>query len=324
LIAPAVRMFLPKGVLAKSRVIEDARTGIPAGSCRKVVGICENALKKRYAERPSLGKVWVAEELKDYLVPFSQRSASKALRTIVRGSRLRFAEDVRVIRGFIWWKNARNGRERTDIDLSAMLLDEQWRYVEHISWTNLRSSRTNSCHSGDIVDAPKGAAEYVDIDIEAARKARVRYVVFSVHGYTEQNFCDLPECSFGWMERETAEPGERIFDASALGTRIDLAMESRCGVPVFFDLKERCAVWMDMATSSPVSRSNCLENKLLGILLVCRGFASLHKPNLYDLAVLHGQARGEMASSREEADTVFALDGGITPFDADVWMADYI
>ena len=49
-----------------------------------------------------------------------------------------------------------------------------------------------------------------------------------------------------------------------------------------------------------------------------------YKPDLYDLAVLHGQARGEMASSREEADTVFALDEGITPFDADVWMADYI
>lgn len=322
--APAVRVFLPKGRLAQSHVIEDTLTGIPEETCRKAADICENALKKRYAERPSLGKVWVAEELKDCLVPFSQRSASKALRTIVRGSRLRFGDDARVIRGFLWWKNAFDGSERTDLDLSALLLDEKWRYVEHISYTNLRSPQINSCHSGDIVDAPKGAAEYVDIDIEAARKARVRYVVFSVHGYTRQNFCDLPECSFGWMERETVKPGEEIFDASALGTKVDLAMESRCGVPVFFDLKERCAVWMDMATSSPVSLSNCLENKLLDILLVCRGFASLHKPDLYDLAVLHGQARGEMAPSREEADTVFALDGGITPFDADVWMADYI
>ena len=324
LTAKSLRVFLPKGELAKSRVIADTLPGIPEESCRRLVGICENALKRQYAQRGHLGKVWIADELKSYCVPFSQRSASKALKTIVRGSRLRFGDTARVIRGFLWWKNAFDGCERTDLDLSALLLDEKWRYVEHISYTNLRSPQINSCHSGDIVDAPLGAAEYIDIDIEAAQKAHVRYVVFSVHGFTMQDFCDLPECSFGWMERENAEGGERIFDASALGNKIDLAMKSRCGVPMIFDLKERCALWMDMTTDSPLGGWNSLESTSLNILAVCRGLAAMHKPDLYDLALLHAEARGELAASREEADTVFGIDEGITPFDTDVWMAQYI
>ena len=197
----SVRVFFPKGCLAKSYIVENDLTGIPVDSCERVVAICERILKEKYSELESMGKVWISERLRDYIVPFSRRSASKSLRTITRGSRLRFSDDVQVVRGFIWWKNAKTNW-RTDLDLSALLLDEHWQYVEHVSFTNLRSTKTGSCHSGDIVNAPAGAAEYIDIDLQKAQKAGARYVVFSVHGFTVQNFCDLPECSFGWMERE--------------------------------------------------------------------------------------------------------------------------
>lgn len=81
------------------------------------------------------------EQLKNHLVPFSQRSASKALRTLSRGSKVDLPEGD-TIRFFLWWKEGYvNGQHtgRVDIDLSAAMYDEDWQYKEHVSFTNLRS-----------------------------------------------------------------------------------------------------------------------------------------------------------------------------------------
>nr|MCR4576092.1 hypothetical protein [Lentisphaeria bacterium] len=86
-----IRVFFPKGSIAKSYVIMDKLPGIPRETSCRMVEICENALVRQYARRERLGKVWVSEQFSQYLVPFSQRSASKALRTVVRGSRIPWA-----------------------------------------------------------------------------------------------------------------------------------------------------------------------------------------------------------------------------------------
>ena len=315
-----IRVFFPKGEMAKSHVILDRLPGIPSESSRRMVEICENALVRQYAKREGLGKVWVSDRLKHYLVPFSQRSASKALRTVVRGSRIPWEPDTKVVRGFIWWKNSEFGR--TDIDLSAMMMDENWKYVEHVSFTNLRSTQTGSCHSGDIVDAPKGAAEYIDIDLKKAKAAGVRYVAFNIYGYTQQPFCDLPECSFGWMERDKVKGGQ-IFEAASVRNKIDLSCNSKIALPVIFDLEEGVAIWMDMALKESLDY-NTLENNSKGVIAVCRALVEMHKPNLYDLVQLHIRARGEQVDDKTQADIVFDVDDGITPYDVEKWMAEYI
>jgi len=50
----------------------------------------------------------------------------------------------------------------------------------------------------------------------------------------------------------------------------------------------------------------------------------LQKPNLYDLFVAHATARGTLVMDREQADTVFALDGDVTPFDTEDILANYL
>ena len=101
-------------------------------------------------------------------------------------------------------------------------------------------------------------------------------------------------------------------------------MASRCGVPLFFDLQEKCAVWMDMATESPLRYWNSVESNAGNILSVCRGLEQMHKPDMYTLAMLHAQARGMPVENKEDADLIFDLEDGITPFDTDIWMAEYI
>ena len=83
-----------------------------------------------------------------------------------------------VVRFFIWWKN---GRSTTDLDLSAVLYDDDCRFVDAVTYYNLKNFGGH--HSGDIVDAPQGAAEFIDLSIEKCRKKKVRYVVASLNSF---------------------------------------------------------------------------------------------------------------------------------------------
>ena len=49
-----------------------------------------------------------------------------------------------------------------------------------------------------------------------------------------------------------------------------------------------------------------------------------HKLSLYELFTLHATARGEIVNSKEEADTVFSLKSGVTPFDINTINSEYI
>jgi hypothetical protein len=50
----------------------------------------------------------------------------------------------------------------------------------------------------------------------------------------------------------------------------------------------------------------------------------LNKPDLYDLFRMHAEARGEFVDNIEDADTVFSIEEGITPFDTDVIVSEYL
>ena len=53
---------------------------------------------------------------------------------------------------------------RTDIDLSAGFFRADFTHAGVLSYYNLRDYGCH--HSGDIVDAPKGAAEFIDLDVD--------------------------------------------------------------------------------------------------------------------------------------------------------------
>lgn len=219
---------------------------------RHYAGIsCNGASRRWFSGSPRflpLGKVYVDQRLADYLVPFSQRSASKALRTIVRGSRVPM-EEGDAIRFFSWWKEGIvDGKPtgRVDIDLSAVMYDRNWQYVEHISYTHLRSSKYRAVHSGDIVSAPQGACEFIDLHIPSIVDYGGRYIVATLHSFTSQPYCDLPECFVGWMMRKKPGSGE-IFEPSTVVNKIDVAADTQIAIPVILDLVERTVIWTDLS-----------------------------------------------------------------------------
>jgi hypothetical protein len=302
-----LRSFFPKGDLAKVFVTANRLPALPTERAEMVAGICEQTLVARFSKLPRLGKCYLDPEMANYLVPFSQRSASKALRTLVRGSRLPMPA-CNVVRFFLWWKN---GSSRTDIDLSAALYDRNFNYVDIVSYYNLKSYGGH--HSGDIVDAPNGAAEFIDLDIERTKSANVRYVVMSLNSFTEQPYCDLPECFAGWMARQHANSGE-IFEPRTVQDKIDIAANTRICLPAIMDLSERKIIWADIALRKHHSWNN-VKNNLSGVSVMARALTSLVKTNLHTLFSMHIKARGDLVAEKTDADCVFSVNSGITPFD---------
>jgi hypothetical protein len=321
------RTIFPKGNVAKVMSIDP----LPEmdGELSKLVsrGI-RRVLRKRFSELPELGNVYLDPALKDYLLPFSQRSASKALRTLVRGSHIPFGfSDKNTIRLFIWWKEPKGGlqgewSDRVDLDLSAVAYADGWRNLGAVAYYDLRNDYAR--HSGDITSAPKGASEFIDIDINKALAAGVRYIVMSVNSYTEQNLCDLPECYAGWMLREKPQSGE-VYDPRTLEDKVDLAMQATAGIPLIADLVERKLIWCDAAMSVNRYRWNNVESNKGTIELLGKALENVTKPSIYDLLYLHAKARGTLVEDRKKADVEFSVAKG-TQYDlerlASEFMAD--
>lgn len=314
-----LRVFFPKGEVAKVFALRDRRQAIAPQVAQQVVQGCERTLLARFARLPPLGRCHVDPALANYAVPLAQRAASKTLRTFARGSRIPMPSGG-FVRLFLWWMN---GRSRVDIDLSVVLYGDGYRYIDTIAFYNLRGWGAH--HSGDIVDAPKGAAEFIDLDLQMLRARGVRFVLMCVNSYSGQAYCDLPECFAGWMSREDLNSGEP-FEARTVVDRVDLASDTRISLPLALDLQRREVLWADIALRDHPRFTNSVAGNLAGVSLMLRALHEMVKPNLYTLLSLHAQARGILVDNPAEADTRFGVNRTctVTPLDGDLIRSGYL
>lgn len=321
------RPIFPKGQLAKIQVLNGKLPELNSKITNTLIKNIKNVLVSRFSNQEKLGKVYLDPKLSQYNVPFSQRSASKALKTIVRGSKIDLDGDYDTIRFFIWWKNMSandpgayfNGR--VDIDLSADILDENFNSVSHICYYDLRN--TYGCHSGDITDAPNGASEFIDISMDKVLESGGRYVVMCINAFTSTPFCNLPECFAGFMGRSMPNSGG-IYEPKTVKNKFDVASDANISIPLIIDCLERKVIWVDLALKARPMFSNNIGNNRNNIGLVCKAMVNLKKPNLYDLFALHAKGRGKLVDNIKEADTIFSEDKGITPYDLDKVSAEFL
>lgn len=313
------RIFFPKGSLAKVQVMDMNLSVLDKALCEKIATIVEESLVERFSSLKKMGKVYVDEALKTVNIPFALRSASFSFKTVARGSRVAIPGDKKIVRLFTYWRNglkpgATNtghwGEDRIDIDLSAMFLNEKFEESGHVSWTNLRYGGGNdnvSAHSGDIVDAPNGASEFIDINIEKALKMGARYVAVNIITYTGQNFSDMKECFAGVMLRDNLKSGE-AYEAKSVEHKFDLTSASQTAMPMLFDLKTREMIWLDMVLPKRNAYwGRTIEGNARSISRVVQGIVEMNKPTLYDLFTLHAKGRGKLVKSKKDADKVYDL-----------------
>lgn len=345
------RIFFPKGSMQKSYVVPNTVPGIDKDIPEKINQICTAALIRAFQKREKMGRVYVSDSIKGYAIPQSQRSASDGKKIVTRNSW--FSIKKQFIRFFIHWMNEEH--ERTDIDLSCSFLDSKYAQVGHTSYLNLREKY--SWHSGDFVDAPrpKGACEFIDLDLSGAEKAGARYAVMQVYGYTNTTFDRMDYLDVGWMERQNINSGE-VFEPSLVENRINLSANTRCAIPLIIDIKKRKVIWIDLAlTIRPYFPNNNITNAS-NTQKVVQGIVENHKPQMYEAALLNALARGVPTKDRNKADVIFDVDTSkpvieriieerdsngviiktdivteennlakiITPFDCDIWQSDLI
>ncbi len=68
-----LRVFFPKGSLAKAHAEPNTLPMLPTAACKQAAGACRDALLARFQKLPPLGRCFVDPQLADYPVPFAQR-----------------------------------------------------------------------------------------------------------------------------------------------------------------------------------------------------------------------------------------------------------
>lgn len=311
------RVVFPKGKVQNAVIVRAFLASLLPSVASDIQEGINAILEQRFAEKESLGKVWIDSELIDCPLPTQQRSASAGLFSVARGTRLPIGNKG-TLRFFVYWVGQ-------DIDLSATFHDENFNMIEQVSYTNLRSAGYKAYHSGDITRAPDGASEFIDVDIASARDYGARYVAMNVIVYSGPAFEQHEECFAGWMTRSAPNSNE-IYEPETVAQKIDIRTASRNVMPVVFDLHTGKAIWVDIAMKGSYwyggnnihSNRASIQEKLQAIV------SSDHKLSLYELFSLHAAARGTMAASPEEADTLFGLDEGVTPYDINQINAEYV
>ena len=314
------RVFFPKGSTAKAYGIENNLKELDSTTCKRIVDICQLRLMNEYSKKDYLGKVYIDKELKNYIAPMSQRTASKSLKSVARGSKMPIDKEANILRHFVYWKN---NDYRVDVDLSVVAYNEDFDMLTNVYYCHLKDNQYGLVHSGDFVSSyGEGATEYIDIDINKAKLRRVRYLAVVINSFTNDFFSDMEDCFMGFMYRDNAQSGE-VFDARTVVNKTDITAESTQVVSTIIDLEEMAIYWADLPLTSSTGLNNINSNQS-GIGYTLKSILNICKPNLYDLIEMNALARGELVFSREEADVVFALDGDITPYDTDIIVSEYL
>ena len=311
------RVVFPKGATQKARILHETIAPLSKPTVVKLMDGIVQILVNRFSELEEMGNVYIDPELAYCPLPTQQRSASEGMFQVARGTHMPIG-DKGTLRFFIYWKGQ-------DIDLSASLHNEEFGLMEHISYTNLRSAKYQAAHSGDITRAPNGASEFIDINIEQAVNCGARYVVMNVYVFAGPNFADHEKCYAGWMTRKSVQSGE-VYEPKTVKQKVDLTANSRNAIPVVFDLVERKAIWTDLSTTgrSHFGGNNIHSNQAT-VEQTLQAITSLdNKVNLYELFKMHAHARGTLVEDREDADVVFAMDEGVTPYDIATINSDFL
>jgi hypothetical protein len=295
--AGAPRAVMLKGGRAKMKTLPPLPP-MDADLVQRVGNAILGMMRSRIAKLPPLGRVWIDERLKEVPVPFAMRSVNTAVRTYVRGTRVPYRADARVVRAFIHWLDEDGSQ---DLDLSAGLYDESLTKVSHISFTNLRDERLNCCHSGDVVCRVGPCAEYVDLDVGRCLSRGVRYAVVQVFNYRARPMHTVKDCVFGLMEREDPESND-LFVPKTISNCTALANEGTSVIVCVVDLREGNYIWVDVESDRALPT---LENAASRSAEVLRALIHGTKMSVHELLALHAQARGERVDDAASAD--FAL-----------------
>jgi hypothetical protein len=290
------RFFSPKGETNKMKFVEDRRERLMDSVLDDIYVIFSTHLAERFASLPAMGRVYLDPDLSKIVLPFNQRGDSATTTPISKGSHYPIMGDV--VRLFTHWTG------HVDVDLSVAFYNGRWDNKGHVAFTNTRM--TGCVHSGDVQNAPDGASEFIDMDLNALEKIGVRYAVPSVISYRGDGFNTFP-CFAGMMERDKLKSGKR-YEPQSVKWKFDLNTPNTMHTPFIFDLMTREVVYCDLASGG--GRYRAVVRNGSGFAQQAQAVLDMAyaKPTVIDVLGPHVRARGELVGDPESADLTFMAD----------------
>ncbi|MEO3975580.1 MXAN_6230/SCO0854 family RING domain-containing protein [Streptomyces sp. CAU 1734] len=288
------RVFFPKGGAAKAHIVPDDRVVLPAPVVERAVTALTGEILRRAGALPPVEVAVVDTGLDGLIAPFAERTAARALVSLPRGSELP-VPDGRTVRFFLhWMESADSGR--VDLDLSLSLYDEEWVPAGRCDYTRLRFKEDAAVHSGDLTSAPapRGASEFIDLDLDRLAAENIRYAVAVVFSYNNVAFEDMAEGFAGLMVRDRPGGDGPVFDPRQVEQRFDLTSRARASVPLVIDVAERSMRWLDVVKGvTGTDHSVARHRDGLGVLAggLHELFAGGSRVGLGELARLQAAAR---------------------------------
>ena len=217
--------------------IPDRREPLAPEVLRARPGPAKTRFVKRFASLPPLGRSFVDPRC---------ATTSCRWRSAPHRSHARWCAAVACrrrtrafIRLFLWWKN---GRARTDIDLSAAFRRQ---FRVHADGRVLQPEGASAATTAATSSTPpQGASNSSTWTSTPLVEKGIRHVVTSINSYTRQPYCDLPEC--------LALDGPRRFGLGRVPSHARWSTDRhRVGhadlACLVMDLQERRVIWADLA-----------------------------------------------------------------------------
>ncbi|MGA5767968.1 hypothetical protein ACPC36_10860 [Streptomyces pseudogriseolus] len=242
----------------RGRVVLDDRPPVPAVDRDRLVSALDAEMRRRL---PAPGRLLLDPDVLDVALPLSGRAAAAGLGVLPRGSvsavtgeRLRF---------FTYWKQA---AERTDYDLSALVLHRDYSTDSWLSYTSLKN--VAGVHSGDVTEAPDGASEFIELSLGRVRGA---FIVPQVNIFSGEGFDEAEESFFGFMLRDGERKG-RPYEPRTVRMKSDLRGTGRVALPLVFRKEDDgrwSAKWLHLYLRG-ISSANRVEENQVSVSKVVR------------------------------------------------------
>ena len=203
--------------------------------------------KLRDVYRNKLGKVYIADKMRNVAVPLQETTSETGYGILPKGTRIHIPEG-KIIRAFTYWEKV------NDIDLSCIGVSADGKQTE-FSWRTMNSYGYNGrgnavTFSGDQTRGYNGGSEYFDIDFDAVKKTYpdLRYIVFCNNVFSGLPF-DKCLCNAGYMVRDVETSGE-IWEPKTVKSSYRITGSSTQSYLFALDLEKRDFVWLNMCKNT--------------------------------------------------------------------------
>lgn len=279
--------------------LPDRRSRLGAVPRTAAIRMLDDAIGTRMETWLTRNPLVIEREMLGVALPLSGKTTPPGLGILPRGS-VAPLTGLDTLSVFVHWAQA---QQRTDYDLSTLLLDEQFGNAEHVSWT--RYHGTGAVYSGDITSAPlpDGATEIISLTM---RQVRHKVIIPQVHIYSGDDFAVAAESYFGFMERDGRQAGQP-FEPRTVRAKSDMRGSGRVALPLMFlrgdDGKWR-AKWVHLYLKGSPSftgagPANQLEGSKVTVSMLIRAMAERNYITVRYLAELAGSLGGTVVVQGE-------------------------